>query len=63
MKRRRTKDYVNLLKALISEANKFGFILKPSQVMIDFEIATKIAFEKENFEVPLRVDVRKMLEK
>ena len=46
MKRRRTKDYIRLLKALIFEANKHGLILKPGQIMIDFELAAKLAFEK-----------------
>ena len=46
MKRRRTKDYVKLLETLIKEARKIGLTLKPIQVMIDFEIAAKKAFEK-----------------
>lgn len=46
MKRRRTKDYVKLLETLIKEARKIGLTLKPIQVMIDFEIATKKASEK-----------------
>ena len=33
------------MNALISEARKHGLILKPSQTMIDFEIAAKLAFE------------------
>ncbi len=43
MKRRRTKDFVKLLETLIKEARKIGLILKPIQVMNDFEIAAKKA--------------------
>ncbi len=44
--KRRTKVYVRLLQSLSSSALELGFILKPSQVMIDFEIAIKKAFEQ-----------------
>ena len=45
MKRRRTKDYLRLLQSLSSSALEIGYTLKPIQVMIDFEIAAKEAFE------------------
>ena len=35
-----------MLEILICESQKLGFLLKPIQVMIDFEIASKKAFEK-----------------
>ncbi len=45
MKRRRTKDYQEILVSLIEECKKHGLVLKPKQVMIDFELAAKKAYE------------------
>ncbi len=42
MARRRKKVYVTVIQALIDEVAK----LNPEQVMIDFEIAAKLAFEQ-----------------
>ena len=46
MKRRRTKDYAKLLEILVKEAQKLGYMLKPGQAIIDFELAAKKAYEK-----------------
>ena len=46
MKRRRTKDYAKLLEILVKEAQKLGYMLKPGQAMIDFELAANKAYEK-----------------
>jgi len=46
MKRRRTKDYLRLLQSISTSALEIGSTLKPFQVMIDFEIAAKKAFER-----------------
>ena len=46
MKRRRTKDYAKLLEILVKEAQKSGYILKPSQAIIHFELGAKKAYEK-----------------
>jgi hypothetical protein len=43
--RRRTKDYIRLLTALNLEAESNGFILKPTQIMLDFELAAARAFK------------------
>jgi hypothetical protein len=45
MKRRRTKDYAEVIAALVEEAKKHNLLLKPLQVMIDFELAAQRAFE------------------
>lgn len=45
MKRRRCRDYDEALKALIDEASKHGLILKPKQVMVDFERAAIKSFK------------------
>ena len=46
MKRRRPKDYVKLLEILLKEAQKSSCTLKPSQALIDFELAAKKAYDK-----------------
>jgi hypothetical protein len=46
MKRRRTKDYIQILDALVTSAKKLNFVIKPTHAMIDFEIATKKAYEQ-----------------
>ncbi len=45
MKRHRTKDYKEILIALVEEAKKHGLVLSPMYVMVDFELAAKQAFE------------------
>ena len=45
MKRRRTKDYIRVLRELEKNASNFMLKLNPSVIMIDFEIAAKKAFE------------------
>ncbi len=42
--RRRTKDYVIILTALKDEAITNGITLKPSNIMLDFELAASRAF-------------------
>jgi hypothetical protein len=44
-KRRRAKDYIRVLEALKKAARVNKIRLSPEEVMIDFEIAAKIAFE------------------
>ena len=44
-KRRRAKDYIRILEALKAAARMNEIHLSPEEVMIDFEIAAKIAFE------------------
>ena len=41
MKRRRTKDYIQILDALVTSAKKLNFVIKPTHAMIGFEKATK----------------------
>jgi hypothetical protein len=43
-KRRRTKDYVTIFSALKKEAFKLGFVLDPTHVFTDFELAAMRAF-------------------
>ena len=57
MKRRRTEDYVKLLKILIKEAQKLGYILKLSQAMIYFELAAKKAYEKVSIRIVVHQNV------
>ena len=46
MKRRRTKDYVEVLRSLIDASKKLNLVLRPTTAMIDFELATKQAYEQ-----------------
>lgn len=46
MKRRRTKDYLRVLDSVKIAAFELGFTLGPIQVMIDFELAAKKAFQQ-----------------
>ena len=46
MKRRRTKDYIRVVRVLEEAASNLEHVLDPGQIMIDFEIAAKKAFEK-----------------
>ena len=45
-KRRRSNDYECIIKVLRTVAARYGYILDPERIMIDFEIAAKKAFEK-----------------
>jgi hypothetical protein len=44
MKRRKTKDYIEVFQALIA-AKDLGYVISPSTFMMDFEQATKKAIE------------------
>ena len=46
MKRRRTKDYVQVIVSLIEACKKLNLVIAPNYVMIDFELAAMNAFEK-----------------
>jgi hypothetical protein len=46
MHRRRSSDYVKVLKALVKEASTTGKILKPQIIMTDFESAAIKAFKQ-----------------
>ena len=41
MKRRRTKDYIQILDALVTSAKMLNFVIKTTHAMIDFEKATE----------------------
>jgi hypothetical protein len=43
---KKSKDYECIIKVLRTVAIRYGYILDPDQIMIDFEIAAKKAFEK-----------------
>ncbi len=45
MKRRGTKDYIEVFQALIDAAKDLGYVISPSTFMMDFEQATKKAIE------------------
>jgi hypothetical protein len=40
------ENYVKVIQALINESTTLRFKLSPEKLMIDFEIATKLDFEK-----------------
>ena len=46
MARRRKRDYKEVLKALIDECKEHGLTFNPKEVMIDFEMAAKKAYEE-----------------
>jgi len=46
MKRRRTKDYIQILDALVTSAKKLNFVIKRTHAMIDFEKETKKEYEQ-----------------
>jgi len=37
MKRRRTKEYIEVFQALIDAAKNLGYVISPSTPMMDFE--------------------------
>ena len=52
--RRRTKDYLRVLTALKNEAEANGLKLKPTSIMLDFELAASRAFKEIFPEIKIR---------